>query len=92
MVCPDEPLARKGIRRVRSSVLPPANARSGLPVIVDDEHKPVLVPHFQMIDRSAGITCKIAFKPTRNLYDLLKDRAPNSKLTVSNNNTLMLLP
>ena len=90
MLRPDEMQAKKGIRRVRSSVLPPPEMRSSLPVIVDDSQKKVvLVPHFQMIDRSAGVTCKIAYKPSKTLDDILKGKVANTKIAVSNENTIV---
>ena len=79
MMREDWAVAKKGIRRFKGAVLPPQNLRSGLPVIVDDRQKIVLVPHFQVTDNSAGVTCKIAFKPRRNLEDLLRGKLANEE-------------
>ena len=70
-------MARKGVRKVRRYLLPPEHTRGGLPVIVDWTGKVVLIPHFKMIDRSAGVTCRVQFKPQRALEDLAEALEPS---------------
>ena len=62
-------MARKGVRTIRHFPLPPVHVRGGLPVIVDWTGQVVLIPHFKVIDRSAGVTCRVQFKPQRGLED-----------------------
>ena len=71
MLQKDWELARKGIRKVRTYVLPPEHVRGSLPVIVDENMKVVLIPHFKVIDRSAGITCKLKFTPRHTIEDYI---------------------
>ena len=59
----DSSLARRGIRKVRRSILPDAPIRGGLPLISDKDGYVVLAPHFQVIDRSYGVDCDIQFDP-----------------------------
>ena len=70
-------MARKGVRTVRRFPLPPEHIRGGLPVIVDWTGKVVLIPHFKVIDRSAGVTCRVQFKPQRGLEDLAEAMEPS---------------
>ena len=62
-------MARKGVRTIRSFPLPHEHIRGGLPVIVDWTGKVVLIPHFKVIDRSAGVKCRVQFKPPGRLED-----------------------
>ncbi|KAL5484593.1 hypothetical protein EMCRGX_G021120 [Ephydatia muelleri] len=72
MLTVDWELARKGIRKVRTVALPPEMIRGGLPVIVNEDRKVVLIPHFKVIERSAGVACKLKFAPQKSLeYCLL---------------------
>ena len=70
-------MARKGVRTIRHFPLPPVHVRGGLPVIVDWTGKVVLIPHFKVIDRSAGVTCRVQFKPQRGLEDLAEAMEPS---------------
>ena len=70
-------MARKGVRKIRRFPLPPEHTRGGLPVIVDWTGKVVLIPHFKVIDRSAGVTCRVQFKPQRGLEDLAEAMEPS---------------
>ena len=79
MLRDDVMVAWKGIRRVKSAVLPPESMRGGLPVIIDDRKKIVLVPHLQVIDRSAGVTCRIAFKPRLEDVIHMKEKFANQE-------------
>ncbi len=72
MVKADWNLARRGVRKVRSFVLPHENVRGGLPVIVDSNKKVVLIPHFRVIDRSAGVSCDIKYNPRASLEDYVQ--------------------
>ena len=67
----DDMFADKGIRKVRSSLLPHFKVRGGLPVIVDKEEKPVLIPHYGAIDRSAGVCCECNFDPVYKLENII---------------------
>lgn len=85
MIKSDWHLARKGIRKVRSSILPLEHVRGGLPVVVDSNRKVVLIPHFAVIDRSAGVTCDVRFNPPASLedhvlYPLLLSKNRNQQL------------
>lgn len=72
MIKADWELARKGIRKVRTMALPPEMIRGGLPVIVNKDGKVVLIPHFRVIERSAGVVCELKFAPEKSLeYCLL---------------------
>ena len=72
MVTKDWELAKKGVRKVRTNPLPPEMIRGGLPVIVDKDGKVVLIPHFRVIERYAGVVCNIKFAPQKSLeYCLL---------------------
>lgn len=72
MITMDWELARKGIRKVKAVALPPEMIRGGLPVIVNKEGQVVLIPHFKMIERSAGVVCELKFAPEKSLeYCLL---------------------
>ena len=72
MIMVDWELAKKGIRKVRTNPLPPEMIRGGLPVVVDKDGKVVLIPHFKVIERAAGVMCNIKFAPQKSLeYCLL---------------------
>ena len=68
----DNQLFQKGVRKIRSIKLPHVLIRGGLPVIVDDSDHVVLIPHFKVIDKSYGITCKCNFKQKRALKEWIK--------------------
>ncbi len=81
MIKTDWQLARKGIRKVRSSILPHENVRGGLPVIVNSDKKVVLIPHFKvLIDWSAGVTCDVRFNPRARLEDYVNFPLSQGKL------------
>lgn len=62
---------RKGVRKVKRYKLPSEYARGGLPVIVDGRGQVVLIPHFKVLKRSAGVICDVMFKPTLGLWDIV---------------------
>ncbi len=59
----NDALAIHGIRRVRSTRLPPERARPGLPVITDASGKVLLIPHYKYIARNTNIRATVTFKP-----------------------------
>ena len=64
MVLKDENQLSKGIRRNRNYKIPNKFIRFGLPVIVDEEGNVVIMPHFEVIDKSYGLRCECShFKP-----------------------------
>ena len=56
-------VARRGIRKIRSTRLPDPHVRGGLPVVTNKDGDIVLAPHFKVIDRSYGVDCDVEFKP-----------------------------
>ena len=67
----DWDMARRGVRKIRGNPLPHEHVRGGLPVILDCRGKVVLIPHFRVIDRTAGVTCRVRFSPQRRIEDFL---------------------
>ena len=63
----DHWFAKFGVRKVRSYGLPNEHVRGGLPVIVDERGKVVIIPLFKFIDKTAGVACECQYKPERNL-------------------------
>lgn len=59
----DGVLARRGIRAVRSAVLPPVLTRLALPVIVDQDGTVALIPHFKYTNRTFGLSANVQYKP-----------------------------
>ena len=72
MLKPDWALARKGLRKVRTAKLPHEAVRGSLPVIVDGSGNVVLVPHFRIIDRTAGVVSSATFEPRVSLQSLFE--------------------
>ena len=70
MVKQDWAIARKGIRKVRANKLPHKAVRCTLPVIVDGSENIILVPHFRVIDRTAGVISTATFEPGMSLQSL----------------------
>ena len=54
----DDLLAVKGVRKVRANMLPYLQVRGGLPIILDENKKPVVIPHYRVVDRAAGVCCE----------------------------------
>jgi hypothetical protein len=46
--------------------------RGGLPVVVDDSNKIVLMPHFRVASRDASVEAVVRFRPARSLNNLLQ--------------------
>lgn len=67
----DWDMAKKGIRKIRNTPLPHEHIRGGLPVVVDCRGKVVLIPHFKVIDRTVGVTCRVKFSPQRRIEEFL---------------------
>ena len=64
----DWPLMSKGVVRYKV----PVSVRGGLPVVVDEDNKVVLMPHFRVASREANISAVIRFRPARTMDDLLQ--------------------
>lgn len=63
----DSELVRRGIRVVRSSILPPVMVRTSFPVILDEAHNVVAIPHFKYLDRRYGVSAVVKYKPPLSL-------------------------
>ncbi len=63
--------ATRGIRRIRSTPLPPVSARSSLPVITDAAGRVLLIPHFQFAERNVTISARVSFEPKYSVEDVL---------------------
>ena len=64
----DWPLMSKGVVRHKA----PVTVRGGLPVVVDEQNKIVLIPHFRVASREANIVAVVRFRPARTIDDLLQ--------------------
>ena len=60
-------MSKGGVRRKH-----PVFVRGGLPVIVDERDKIVLMPHFRVASREVGVAAFVKFKPVRSMEDLLQ--------------------
>ncbi len=67
----DYEFATRGIRRIRSTPLPPVSARYSLPVITDDSGRVLLIPHFQFAERNITISARVSFEPKYSVEDVL---------------------
>ena len=56
-------VAQRGIRIIRSSLLPHPVIRGGLPVISNKKGYVVLAPSLQVADYSYGVDCEVEFDP-----------------------------
>ena len=63
----DWPLMSKGVVKYKV----PVSARGGLPVVVDEGNKVVLMPHFRVASREANVLAVVRFRPARTMEDLL---------------------
>ena len=61
-------LMSKGASRYKA----PVAVRGGLPVVVNDKNKIVLMPHFKVVNREAKIWAIVRFRPLRSVEDLLQ--------------------
>ena len=66
----DDLLAVKGVRKVRANMLPHLQVRGGLPIILDERKKPVVIPHYRVVDRAAGVCCECTYKPAYSVQDI----------------------
>lgn len=64
----DWPYMSKGAVRYKV----PVNVRGGLPVVVNEQNKIVLMPHFKVASRDARVLAVVKFKPVRSIEDLLQ--------------------
>ena len=64
----DWPYMSKGVVRYKV----PVWVRGGLPVVVDDQNKIVLMPHFKVASREANVLSVVKFKPIRSIDDILQ--------------------
>ena len=63
----DSQFVRRGVRVVRSAVLPPVFVRANFPVIIDESDQVVAIPHFKYLDRRYGVTARVEHKPPLSL-------------------------
>ena len=66
-------LAVKGVRKVRANTLPHLQVRGGLPIILDESKKPVVIPHYRVVDRAAGVCCE--YKPAYSVQSIFKSNS-----------------
>lgn len=59
----DWSVARRGVRKIRSTRLPHTHIRGGLPVVTTKDGYILVVPHFEVNDLSYGVECDIKFEP-----------------------------
>lgn len=67
MVESDWSLASKGVRKIKTNILPPLMLRNSLPLITDAEGNVALAPFLKVVDRRYGVTCSCVFKPKASL-------------------------
>ena len=63
----DDLLAVKGVHKVRANTLPHLQVRGGLPIILDDRKKPLVIPQYRVVDRAAGVCCERTYKPAYSI-------------------------
>lgn len=61
----------KGLRKIKQRALVHPQARSGLPIILDDEDRAVLIPHFRVINHAEGVDCEVEFCPLWSMEQLM---------------------
>lgn len=68
----DYAFVRRGVRMVRSAKLPPVLARYALPVIMDQDGKVALIPHFKYRNRDFGISATVRHNPLLTLDSIVQ--------------------